>query len=134
MQGIPLLTQSDLGTENYGIANAQTSMRQHLDLSLEGTLQHRWMRGHDNVKPEIAWSQFRRRFSPGFEDMLQFGVDQNLYNPNDNLHEFVNISCIRSPIKTHHSMQDGISLSIYPLAAGGTGCLPPEVQQFKTQI
>ncbi len=92
MQGIPLLTQSDLGTENYGIANAQTSMRQHLDLSLEGTLQHRWMRGHDNVKPEIAWSQFRRRFSPGFEDMLQFGVDQNLYNPNDNLHEFVNIS------------------------------------------
>lgn len=85
--GVPLLTQSDLGTENYGIANAQTSFRQHLDPELAGTLQHRWERGHGNVKPEISWSQVRKRFSPGFEDHLEYGVQSDIYNPSDSLHE-----------------------------------------------
>ncbi|KAG8941619.1 hypothetical protein FRC04_004139 [Tulasnella sp. 424] len=40
--GMPLITQSDEGTENYGIANAQTTMRHMLDPSLEGTI-HRLM-------------------------------------------------------------------------------------------
>lgn len=42
-QGIPLITQSDPGSENYGIANCQTVTRQRLDPSLQGSLQHRWM-------------------------------------------------------------------------------------------
>ncbi|KAJ6573341.1 hypothetical protein B0H10DRAFT_1964050 [Mycena sp. CBHHK59/15] len=40
--GIPLITQSDLGSENNGIANCHTVTRQRLDPSLNGTLQHRW--------------------------------------------------------------------------------------------
>ncbi|KAG2029121.1 hypothetical protein BDR03DRAFT_1018871 [Suillus americanus] len=64
---IPLVTQSDPGTENYRIANAHTMLRQMNDPALQGTLQHRWMQTKKNVKPEITWSQLRRRFTPGFE-------------------------------------------------------------------
>ncbi|KAG1829470.1 hypothetical protein EV424DRAFT_1470731 [Suillus variegatus] len=71
---IPMITQSDPGSENYGIANAHTMLRQMYDSSLHGTLQHRWMRTKKNVMPEIAWSQLRRRFTPGFESLLDEGV------------------------------------------------------------
>ncbi|KAG2359559.1 hypothetical protein BDR07DRAFT_1452328 [Suillus spraguei] len=61
---IPLVTQSDPGTENYGIANAHTMLRQMNDPALQGTLQHRWMWTKKNVKPEITWSQLRCWFTP----------------------------------------------------------------------
>ncbi|KDR80468.1 hypothetical protein GALMADRAFT_136943 [Galerina marginata CBS 339.88] len=32
------------------------------------------------VKPKIAWSQFRRRFTPGFEAILQEGVTAGWYD------------------------------------------------------
>lgn len=82
---IPLVTQSDPGTENFGVANGQTMLRQILDPSLTGFVQHRWMRLKKNVMPEIAWSQFRRRFTPGFEAILQQGVDSGWYNPDNTL-------------------------------------------------
>ena len=66
---MPLLTQSDLGSENFGVANTQTSMRQAMDPSLRGTLQHLWMHGHTNVKPEIAWRQFRHLVAEGLEKL-----------------------------------------------------------------
>lgn len=91
MLGVPLITQSDRGTENFGIANAQTVIRQQLDSNLVGTLQHRWMRGHDNIKSEIMWSQFRRRFAPGFEDILQHGLNEGIYDPADTLQRYVDI-------------------------------------------
>lgn len=80
-----MVTQSDPGTENYGIANAQTFIRQCLDPSLQGTLQHRWMRAKMNIKPEILWSVLRRDFAPGYEAKLQFGIDQGLYDPGNTL-------------------------------------------------
>jgi len=49
-----MVTQSDPGTENFGIANAQTLLRQMHDLTLEGFVQHRWMRTKKNIMPEIA--------------------------------------------------------------------------------
>ncbi|KAG1772923.1 hypothetical protein EV702DRAFT_1245552 [Suillus placidus] len=70
---MPLVTQSDLGTENFGIANAHTLLRQWHDPALQGTLQHRWMRTKKNVVPEITWSQLRHRFTPGFENLLDTG-------------------------------------------------------------
>ena len=78
-----LISQSDLGSENYGIANAQTMLRQLHDPSLAGTLQHRWKRLQKNVMPEISWSQFRRRFAPGFEDILDLGVTEEWFDPSD---------------------------------------------------
>ncbi|KAI6124672.1 hypothetical protein EV401DRAFT_1886246 [Pisolithus croceorrhizus] len=39
---IPLVTQSDPGLENFGIANAQTMLCQWHDHTLEGTLQHQF--------------------------------------------------------------------------------------------
>jgi hypothetical protein len=79
--GIPLITQSDLGSENYGIANCHTVTRQRLDSSLIGTMQHRWMSKKAlNVKPEATWSQMRRQFTPGFEDILDKGVARGLYD------------------------------------------------------
>ncbi|KAJ7348305.1 hypothetical protein DFH08DRAFT_914298 [Mycena albidolilacea] len=72
---------SDPGTENYGLANGHTLLRHLHDPSLEGTLQHRWMVKKKNVMPEIGWSQLRHRFTPGFEDILDVGVNNGWYNP-----------------------------------------------------
>ena len=83
--GIPLITQSDLGSENYGIANAHTSIRQHMDPGLKGTLQHLWMRGHNNIKPEIAWHQLRRQWAPGFEELFDEGVNNGWYDLNNTM-------------------------------------------------
>ncbi|KZT62181.1 hypothetical protein CALCODRAFT_426458, partial [Calocera cornea HHB12733] len=82
LKGIPLITQSDPGTENYGIANAQTTLRQLLDPTLVGTLQHQWMRGHTNIKPEIFWSKLRRQWSEGWEALFQEGIDEGWYDVN----------------------------------------------------
>lgn len=41
--GMPLLTHSDPGSENYGVANAQSTLRQMQDPTLQGTMQHRWL-------------------------------------------------------------------------------------------
>ncbi|KAJ7022416.1 hypothetical protein C8F04DRAFT_1138129 [Mycena alexandri] len=89
--GIPLVTQSDPGSENYGIANCHTVTRQRLDPLLIGTLQHRWMNKLKamNVKPEVLWSLLHRNFAPGFEDVLEEGIRNNLYNVNDPLHQLV---------------------------------------------
>ena len=78
-----MLTQSDHGTENYNVAYAQTSMRQELDPRLTGTLQHRFMRGHTNIKPERAWGRLRDTWSKGFEDMLSEGITNEWYNPSN---------------------------------------------------
>ncbi|KZO89549.1 hypothetical protein CALVIDRAFT_569823 [Calocera viscosa TUFC12733] len=79
--GIPMLTRSDPGTENHGIANAQTTLRRQLDPSLQGTLQHKWMRGHSNIKPEIFWSKLRKQWSPGWEILFDKGLEQGWYDP-----------------------------------------------------
>ncbi|KAE9393107.1 hypothetical protein BT96DRAFT_999737 [Gymnopus androsaceus JB14] len=76
--GLPLLTQSDPGTENYGVANAQTMGRQCLDSSLLGTLQHVFKHRKTNVKSEGNWSVFRRDFVPGYENVFQEGVNLGL--------------------------------------------------------
>jgi len=79
-----MITQSDPGTENVGIANAQTLLRQMHNPTLEGFVQHRWMRTKKNIMPEIAWSQLCRRFTPGFEALLEEGVDAGWYD-SDNM-------------------------------------------------
>ncbi|KAG2114133.1 hypothetical protein DEU56DRAFT_749025 [Suillus clintonianus] len=86
---MPMVTQSDPGTENYGIANAHTMLRQWHDPALQGTLQHRWMRSNKNVMPEITWSQLRRRFTPGFESILEQGVNEGWYDSNNTLQVMV---------------------------------------------
>ncbi|THU98732.1 hypothetical protein K435DRAFT_795477 [Dendrothele bispora CBS 962.96] len=77
--GIPLLTQSDPGNENNGVANCQTLARQTLDPSLVGTLQHRWKLHKMNPKPEAEWSIFRRDAAPPLENLFQAGVDAGLF-------------------------------------------------------
>ncbi|KAG1729104.1 uncharacterized protein EDB91DRAFT_1060156 [Suillus paluster] len=86
---MPLITQSDLGTENFRIANAQTLLCQCYDPDLRGTLQHRWMRSKKNVMPEITWSQLRRRFTPGFETLLDHGVNEGWYDVGNTLQNMV---------------------------------------------
>ncbi|PPQ93947.1 hypothetical protein CVT25_015839 [Psilocybe cyanescens] len=79
---MPLVSQSDPGSENYGIAKAHTTCRNRHDPSLSGTIQHRWMLKKKNIKPEISWSQMRQRFTPGFEDLLEAGVVNDWYDIN----------------------------------------------------
>ncbi|KAG9077162.1 hypothetical protein FS749_010976, partial [Ceratobasidium sp. UAMH 11750] len=79
--GMPLTTCSDPGSENFGIANAQSTLRQMQDPSLRGTMQHKWQRKHSNIKPEIWWSQFRKRYAPELKALMQVGLDNEWYNP-----------------------------------------------------
>lgn len=71
---------SDRGRENNGIANMHTAIRHELDPSLRGTLQHRFCVDKKNIKAEIGWSLFRRQFTPGFENILDHGVNTGLYD------------------------------------------------------
>ena len=89
-----MLTQSDHGTENYHIAYAQTSIRQELDPALTGTLQHKWMRGHTNIKPERAWGRLRDMWSKGFEDMFDEGIQNQWYNPSNTLDRYAAVSIL----------------------------------------
>ena len=82
---MPLVTQSDHGSENYGPANCQTATRHRLDPSLIKTHQHRWKNHTQNVKPEAVWSQMRRNFFPRIETALEAGVIQDLYHINNPL-------------------------------------------------
>jgi len=86
---MPLVSQSDPGTENFGLANGHTLLRHLQDPDLEGTLQHRWMREKKNVMPEIGWSQLHHRFTPGFEDILDVGVNNGWYDPNELVEAYV---------------------------------------------
>lgn len=83
--GVPLTTQSDPGTENNGVANVHTLIRHTLDPSLRDTRQHRFMRKHNNVKPESTWSLLRRDFTPGFQNIFDEGINHGLYDVNDPL-------------------------------------------------
>lgn len=83
--GIPLVTQSDRGRENNGIANMHTAIRHQLDPTLRDTLQHRWCIDKSNIKAEAMWAQLRRQFTPGFEDILDKGVNDGLYDVNNPL-------------------------------------------------
>ena len=78
--GAPCVTQSDLGTENFNVAYAHTHIRHALDPTLAGTIQHQWKRGHTNVKPEQMWWRFRKMWAPGFENLLQKGIERQWYN------------------------------------------------------
>ncbi|KAJ7466375.1 hypothetical protein FB451DRAFT_1340589 [Mycena latifolia] len=80
---MPLVSQSDPGSENFGLANGHTLLRHLHDPDLKGTLQHRWMREKKNVMPEIGWSQLCHRFTPGFEDILDVGVKNGWYDPHN---------------------------------------------------
>ncbi|KAF8256598.1 hypothetical protein EI94DRAFT_1710840 [Lactarius quietus] len=72
--GIPLITQSDPGTENVNVTYAQTALHHSVEPSLNGTIQHRWFRKHGNIKPEIHWSK-----------LLDRGVDEGYYDIGDPL-------------------------------------------------
>ncbi|KAH9014255.1 hypothetical protein EDB84DRAFT_1590323 [Lactarius hengduanensis] len=76
--GIPLITQSDPGTENV-------NLRHQVDPSLDGSIQHRWFRKHGNIKPEIHWSVFRRDWAVGFQNLLDEGVENKYYDIGDPL-------------------------------------------------
>ncbi|KAG6372780.1 hypothetical protein JVT61DRAFT_7179 [Boletus reticuloceps] len=84
-----MITQSDPGTENFGIANTQTMFRQMHDPTLSGFVQQRWMRSKKNIIPEIAWSQLRHRFTPGFKALLDDGVKEGLYDPYNTLQKML---------------------------------------------
>jgi hypothetical protein len=49
------------------------------------------MREKKNVVPEIGWSQLRRRFTPGFEDIIELGVLEGWYDPSDTLHSYIKL-------------------------------------------
>ena len=48
---IPMITQSDPGSKNVRIAYAQTVLRQMHDPTLEGFVQHKWMRTKNVKRP-----------------------------------------------------------------------------------
>ena len=85
VSGAPMFTQSDPGTENYGVANVHTLIRHRLDPNLANSLQHHFAARPNNIHSEFRWTSFWRDFSPGFGDELQKGVDHGWYNVNETL-------------------------------------------------
>ena len=49
------MTQSDPGSENYGVVNVHTLACHELDLMLSSTLQHCWKQKKNNIKSEANW-------------------------------------------------------------------------------
>lgn len=49
---IPIVTQSDPGSENYIVTNIQTLIQHELNPSLLGTPPHRWKHNKANIKSE----------------------------------------------------------------------------------
>jgi hypothetical protein len=94
--GVLLVTQSDKGWEMYAVANVHTNIRHTLDPSLRETLQHRWCGSKMNIKPEAFWSLFRRQFSPGFENLFDRGLTENLYDPEDPVEKYFTLSHLLS--------------------------------------
>lgn len=45
------------------------------------------MKEKKNIPPEISWSQLRRRFTLGFENILDEGVHKGWYNIDDTVHK-----------------------------------------------
>ncbi|KAG2145632.1 hypothetical protein BD769DRAFT_1329410, partial [Suillus cothurnatus] len=82
---MPMVTQSDPGSDNYGISNAHTMLHQCHNPALQGSLQYCWMRTKKNVMPEIAWSQMQHHFTPEFETLLDHGVTSGWYDTNNTL-------------------------------------------------
>lgn len=120
LSGIPLITQSDPGKENNCTANCHTSIHHHLDPSLIHMLQHRWKREKNNVKPEGVWSQYHQKFTPGFESILDYGVQNGLYDVNNHIEKYVlNYASNLLGLKT--SLQLGLPLACHSMAFKGFG-------------
>jgi hypothetical protein len=62
------------------VAYAQTHIHHALDPSLSGSIQHKWKHGHSNVKPEQMWWRFRRTWVPGYEALLEKGIEQSWFD------------------------------------------------------
>jgi hypothetical protein len=43
----------------------------------------------NNVKPEAFWSHLRATWVPGFENLLDYGLDNGIYDPNEPLERCV---------------------------------------------
>ncbi|KAJ7207829.1 hypothetical protein GGX14DRAFT_634170 [Mycena pura] len=106
-KAVPLLTFSDTGRENNGIAKCHSTIRQRLDVSLQGTIQHKWFYDKMNIKSEISWARFRRGFAVGFEQLLNDGEVRGLidYGRKDALDTFVPLN---PPALATHSLSDRI--------------------------
>ncbi|KAK2460513.1 hypothetical protein APHAL10511_007476, partial [Amanita phalloides] len=63
-------------------------IRHQLDPSLQDTLQHCWCIDKTNIKAEAGWSQFHSQWAPGFEDVLDFGVNTGKYDPLNPLEKY----------------------------------------------
>jgi hypothetical protein len=99
-----LLTMSDRGRENNGIANMHTTIRHQLDPSLHGTMQHRWCINKTNIKAEATWSQIRAQWTPGFEDVLDHGVNIGIYDASDPLEKYVTVLRLNCTTTNSHSI------------------------------
>ncbi|KAJ3511405.1 hypothetical protein NMY22_g15657 [Coprinellus aureogranulatus] len=110
---VPLLTQSDPGSENVRVANAHSFLRQQLDPTIQGGIQHNWKRDKSNIKAEIEWSQFRRRWSPGFEAILEQGEIQGIFDKGHPLHilsfRFLVIPWIQRELDEHRERVNDFS-------------------------
>ncbi|KAG2368713.1 hypothetical protein BDR07DRAFT_1371997 [Suillus spraguei] len=63
-----------------------------------------------NIMPEIAWSQLRHQFTPGFESLLDHGVEQDWYDSDNTLQVMV-FHWVFIPLLQHEldSYQDWIN-------------------------
>ncbi|KAG6848359.1 hypothetical protein H0H93_000889 [Arthromyces matolae] len=130
--GVPLVTQSDRGKENNGIANMHTALRHRLDPSLNDTLQHRWCIDKSNIKAEALWSQLRRQFTPGFENILDKGINEGLYDPLNPLERIPAIIDLTQPSSSQVASRTSKRLKAHSGLSQSASEVHPQVD-FTTQ-
>jgi len=89
--GIPYSTMSDPGVENINIAAAEVLMRMEYESTnandSRSSIIHRFCKSKFNQKPEVIWSQLRRRLCVAIEEKLMKGVNDDIYDASIDLHK-----------------------------------------------
>ena len=121
-----MVMQSDPGTENFGVANTQTLLCQMYDPMLQGFVQHRWMWTKQNIIPEIVWSQLCWCFTPGFEVLLEEGVDSCWYDPDNTLQLYVTLT------RLLHNNPANQSIVWFSDGCSSLGCSKNSIAMYST--
>jgi hypothetical protein len=84
---MPLVTQSDPGTENFGIANGHTMLHQWYDPSLQGV--HNTASLDANQEQCHARDRVVATVTSCFESLLDHRVEQDWYDSDNTLQVYV---------------------------------------------
>lgn len=86
---VPFSTRSDCGTETVEAVSYQYKLHEILGTNLDIKTTHKYVRSVHNIKIESAWAVFRKSIGHSLELLLESGVKEGIYNPNNLLQRYI---------------------------------------------